>query len=467
MSRPLLELSGVSKRFSRRTDLRLRYAIADAAREFRRLPPRDELREGEFWAIRDVDLRVDAGEVVGVIGHNGAGKSTLMQVAAGILMPTTGTVTAWTRDICRIDQLGVISPFETGRENILMQLALHRVPSRETAAEIEAIGTIADLHDRLDDVVSNYSTGMRGRLGFAIYARLRPDLLLVDEGIGGGDRRFRDRFRGFIEEYVDEGGAMLFAMHDTNAITTLCDRVVLLEEGRVVLSSDPATAIDAYNELAARKGVPPLPQPRRHHHEAQRRAREASAAAGGSRPRPAADTLSVELSIMPGDPPRPGGRIEFEVAIRAAQPVANAGLALLAGRGDLFPLAKSDGPALAIAAGVTRLRCVVGQLPFFEGLYDVRAALIDRDARRPLAQSEPLALKVSGSADAGTRKGAIVRLEASWNEPENDPTGLPAEGPKHGSIASPPTAPPDATSHRSSGGRATEPARDATTGDLR
>lgn len=422
MSRPLLEFSGVSKRFGRRTESRLRYAMADALRELRRLPPRDELREGEFWALRDVDLRVDAGEVVGVIGHNGAGKSTLMQLAAGVLMPTTGAVRAWTRDVCRVDQGGVVSPFETGRENVLMQLALHRVPHRETAAEIDAIATIADLHDRLDEVVGNYSTGMRGRLGFAIYARLRPDLLLIDEAIGGGDRRFRDRFRGFLEEFADGGGSMLFAMHDTNAITTLCDRVILLEEGRVVVSTDPSGAIDAYNELAAQKGVPPMPKPRHAHAAASKKASKvetsaatnaAAVASGGQDARGPLVTVAVVDESMV----QPGGTVEIDVTLTSPVPIARGSLALLIGRGDLFPLARVDGPGGPFAAGVTRHRCTIAQLPFVEGRYEVRAVLRAPDARQPLGQSENVALRIGESSDATSRKDALVRLAATWAQP--------------------------------------------------
>ena len=174
MTRTLLDATQVSKRYSLRPQARLRDATADALRELCGLPARQGLRDGEFWALENVDLRIDAGEVIGVIGHNGAGKSTLMNLVSGIILPTTGSISLYTDKVCRIDQGGILSTQETGRENIRMQLALSGVPVTDTVAETEAIAAFADLHQQLDAPVGTYSAGMRSRLGFAIYARLTP-----------------------------------------------------------------------------------------------------------------------------------------------------------------------------------------------------------------------------------------------------------------------------------------------------
>lgn len=405
MSGPLLELSGVSKRFSRRADRRLRYAISDALCELCGRPPRDGLREGEFWALRDVDLSVGAGEAVGLIGHNGSGKSTLMQLAAGSLLPTTGSIVTRTREICRIDAGGVVSPVETGRENILMQLALHRVPRAETEAEIAAIAAIADIGDRLDQEVGTYSAGMRARLGFAIFARLRPELMLVDEGIGGGDRRFRERFRGFLEEFLADGGAMLFAMHDTNAITTLCDRVAVLDEGRVIATGDPATAIDAYNELADRKGLPPMPKPRP--------GRTPKAAL----PAPAADpglAVTVALAASGDGPPRPGGPVELLVEVTSTGPVEDAACLVEIGRGELFPLARIRRRLGTFGPGSITVRCRIPEWPLVAGRGEVQVRILDPVSRKPLARSGTLAIEAVDADGVPPDRDAIVRVRAEW-----------------------------------------------------
>ena len=253
--RPLLEFAGVSKRFCRQSGHRLSYTLFDMVRELRRLPPRDGLRDGEFWALRDVDFTVSAGEVVGVIGMNGSGKSTLMNLASGVLLPTTGAVSTWAHNVCRIDHAGVLSISETGRENILMQLAVFGIPPERNAEEIEIIARLAKLEDNLDQPVGTYSRGMRSRLGFAIYSRLNPDLFLADEALGGGDRRLKDQFQEFLEKFIADGGAMLLATHDTQAMQTLCQRVLLLDQGRQLLVGSPGEAIEAYNALAQQRGV--------------------------------------------------------------------------------------------------------------------------------------------------------------------------------------------------------------------
>lgn len=409
MSDPLLEFRGVSKRFSRRLGRRTRAALADAWRELRGLPPSEGLRDGEFWAVRDIDLRIDPGEAVGLIGHNGAGKSTIMQLAAGSLLPTTGSIVTRSREVCRIDASGVVSPIETGRENILMQLALHDVPRAETEAEIEAIADIADLGDRLDQEVGTYSAGMRARLGFAIFARLRPELMLIDEGIGGGDRRFRDRFRGFLEGYLADGGAMLFAMHDTNAIATLCDRVVVLDEGRVVVTADPGTAIDAYNELAGRKGLPPMPKPRRVVGQHPPKPESPSASAPGTgRPGHA-----VTVALAGAGPPRPGGPVELVVTVTAPEAIADAACVLEIGRGELFPLARIRHRLRGLGPGTTTLRCTIAAWPLAAGRSELRARIVEAESRRPLAESAIVAIEV-GEPD-GQRHDAIVHVDASWD----------------------------------------------------
>ena len=338
MTRTLLELKGVSKRYCLRPERRLRDATADTLRELCGLPARQGLRAGEFWALAGVDLRVGEGEVVGVIGHNGAGKSTLMNLVSGIVLPTAGSIALHTRAVCRIDQAGSLSLVETGRENIRTQLAMHGVPAAETVAETEAIASFADLHRHLDSPVGTYSAGMRGRLGFAIYARLHPDLFLVDEGIGGGDQRFRERFRGFIEDYVADGGAMLFCMHDTNLIQTLCDRVLVLDGGRPVLTGTPREGIDAYNRLAAERGLAPLPRGRRRHARKGRTEPRDTADAALQAERPPVRVEHLRVSAVGG------GR-----CWRVGRPRSSSSAGRLTGRRDRLWRALAPGDALRLS----------------------------------------------------------------------------------------------------------------------
>ena len=249
MDRPLLEVNGVWKRLCRRPEKALQYAIADIGREVLGRAPGSTLRDGEFWALRHVDLEVEAGQVVGVIGHNGAGKSTLINIVSGIILPTLGSVAIHTDRVALVDQSGGLNPMETGRENAITQLALHGMPDEVVTEEMRAIEAFAEIGDFIDAPVGTYSLGMRLRLAFSIYTRLKPDLFIIDEALGGGDHHFRNKFRAFLRSYIDGGGAILLCSHEMLAIQAFCDRCILLDRGRVMMSGPPVMMIDSYHEL--------------------------------------------------------------------------------------------------------------------------------------------------------------------------------------------------------------------------
>ena len=416
MTIPLLQLDNISKRYCRDPKYRFRYAVRDAFRETCGRAPLDRLRTGEFWALRDIDLQIAPGEVVGLIGHNGAGKSTLINLIAGVILPTTGRIRASTNTICRIDQSGMISQKQTGRENIELQLAYYDVSAERCADEIKAIAEFADLTADLDSTVGTYSSGMRSRLGFAIFSRLRPDLFLVDEAIGGGDRRFRDRFRHFLDDYVAAGGAMLFSMHDTHTIQSLCHRVVLLDEGRAVLTADPATAIDAYNALATRKGHPPLAPGGRHGRKA-------------TSPSDAPQTFSMDDAIVAidtsvngvgGQAIAPGGPVDVRVRLTSTEKFEKVACVITIGRGDLTHLATIRGPVSDVPIGTMEFCCRIDFLAFEPGTYDLLVTLfLPRNRSRPkrgLARDVSQFI-VSSPGSSGMReesRQAIVHLAASW-----------------------------------------------------
>ena len=432
MAQLLLELKGVSKRYSLRPERRLRDATADTLRELCGRSARQGLRDGEFWALSNINLHVCAGEVVGVIGHNGAGKSTLLNLVSQIILPTTGSISLFSDRICRIDQGGVLSAQETGRENIRLQLALHGIPVNETAKEIAAIAAFADLQRQLDAPVATYSTGMRSRLGFGIYARLHPDLFLIDEGIGGGDQRFRERFRGFIENYCAEGGSMLFCMHDTNMIQTLCDRVMLLDGGKAVITADPMTTIDAYNSLAAQRGLPALPI--RRSRNATNHTTEATSANSSIPPIPSTsqlDIVDIRVNGADGHLLHAGEPAAIEIDFQLAEGSLTAACIITLSRGEIAPLATVQGPTVSITCPGVTLRCLIGSLALVPGEYQVRIRLFDTRLKRminlmdhssrstfriePMKQHQP----------DQTGRGGMVFLSANWefrstSEPPSD-----------------------------------------------
>ena len=432
MAQLLLELKGVSKRYSLRPERRLRDATADTLRELCGRSARQGLRDGEFWALSNINLHVCAGEVVGVIGHNGAGKSTLLNLVSQIILPTTGSISLFSDRICRIDQGGVLSAQETGRENIRLQLALHGIPVNETAKEIAAIAAFADLQRQLDAPVATYSTGMRSRLGFGIYARLHPDLFLIDEGIGGGDQRFRERFRGFIENYCAEGGSMLFCMHDTNMIQTLCDRVMLLDGGKAVITDDPMTTIDDYNSLAAQRGLPALPI--RRSRNATNHTTEATSANSSIPPIPSTsqlDIVDIRVNGADGHLLHAGEPAAIEIDCQLAEGSLTAACIITLSRGEIAPLATVQGPTVSITCPGVTLRCLIGSLALVPGEYQVRIRLFDTRLKRMINlmdhssrstfRIEPMKQHQPGQ----TGRGGMVFLSANWefrstSEPPSD-----------------------------------------------
>jgi ABC-type polysaccharide/polyol phosphate transport system ATPase subunit len=217
-----------------------RYAIGDRHGLFSR-GHRETL-----WALRDVTLRVGAGESVGLIGHNGAGKTTLLRLLAGITRPTSGRVRTSGRVASLINLGAGFHPELTGRENIYLNGVILGLNRREVRDRFDAIVDFADLGDYLDTPLKRYSSGMFARLGFAVAAFVEPDVLLVDEVLSVGDVGFQDRSIRKMLSFRDSGQAILFVSHNLSAVEMMCQRSVWLEHGAVRMEGPTADVVRAY-----------------------------------------------------------------------------------------------------------------------------------------------------------------------------------------------------------------------------
>jgi lipopolysaccharide transport system ATP-binding protein len=230
---------------SRRGYATLREVIADAARRpLRRRGPR---REREIlWALRDLSLTVDHGEVVGLIGHNGAGKSTLLKILSRITEPTAG----WADVTGRVGSLLEVGtgfhPELTGRENIYLNGAILGMRRAEIQRRFDEIVDFAEIERFLDTPVKRYSSGMSVRLAFAVAAHLEPEILLVDEVLAVGDAAFQRKSLGKMGEVAHEGRTVVFVSHNLAVIQALCQRAVLLERGRAVADAPVTAAVAQY-----------------------------------------------------------------------------------------------------------------------------------------------------------------------------------------------------------------------------
>ncbi|MDS3859433.1 ABC transporter ATP-binding protein [Thermosynechococcaceae cyanobacterium BACA0444] len=202
----------------------------------------------EFWALRDISLRVQRGETLGIIGRNGSGKSTLLQIIAGTLAPTSGILKVQGR-IAALLELGSGFNIEfTGRENVYFNgqvLGLKPVEIEEKFAEITAF---ADIGDFIDQPVKTYSSGMMVRLAFAVATSVEPDILIVDEALAVGDIHFQAKCFKRMRNMMDRGITVLFVSHDTSTMTGLCDRCLWLKHGQIAMEGKPKDVTQAYRQ---------------------------------------------------------------------------------------------------------------------------------------------------------------------------------------------------------------------------
>jgi lipopolysaccharide transport system ATP-binding protein len=201
----------------------------------------------EFWALEDVSFRIDPGEVVGVIGRNGAGKSTLLKVLSRITEPTRGRVRINGR-VASLLEVGTGFHAElTGRENIFLNGTILGMTRAEIRRKFDEIVAFAEVEKFLDTPVKHYSSGMYVRLAFAVAAHLEPEILIVDEVLAVGDTQFQKKCLGKMQDVSQrEGRTVLFVSHNMAAVSTLTQRVILLNSGRVEYSGSPQEGINLY-----------------------------------------------------------------------------------------------------------------------------------------------------------------------------------------------------------------------------
>ncbi|MFG0826860.1 ABC transporter ATP-binding protein [Pseudomonas sp. CJQ_7] len=244
----LLEIEGLWKKYSKDLKSSVKYASKDLLRgTLGRTKASKELRDSEFWALRDINVSLRRGEVLGVLGHNGAGKSTLLKCIAGKLVADRGKITRKGEIGFLLEMSAGFVPAMSGRENVSIRGQLMGKSGKSLKHYIDAVKDFARLDDFFDSPVQFYSSGMKSRLGFAASTVIEPDILIIDEVLAVGDLSFRLQCYERVNELA-RNAAVLFVSHSIGQVARMCDRGFFLEKGRVLFDGSIQQAISIYQD---------------------------------------------------------------------------------------------------------------------------------------------------------------------------------------------------------------------------
>jgi lipopolysaccharide transport system ATP-binding protein len=247
MADTILDIQNLSKRF-RRGEFHntLRDLVPALTGKVFCRTERKDLKEREFWALKDVSFSVERGEAFGIIGGNGAGKSTILKLLTGIMKPTYGSIRVAGRISAVIEVSAGFHQDLTGRENIYLNGAILGMTRDEIRRRFDAIVDFSGLEEFIDTPVKRYSSGMFARLGFSVAAHVDPDLLLVDEVLSVGDYLFQRKCLDRMHAVIRGGATVVFVSHNLREVTNLCNRSLFLERGTVQTIGPTAEVIKAY-----------------------------------------------------------------------------------------------------------------------------------------------------------------------------------------------------------------------------
>lgn len=208
--------------------------------------PKKKKKKDYFWALKDIDFRINKGDVVGIIGANGAGKSTLLKVVSGVYKPTTGTVEV-NGKISPMIELGAGFDGElTARENIYLNGAILGYSKEFLEQKFDDIVEFSELKDFLDVPVKNFSSGMVAKLAFSISTIVDPEVLIVDEILSVGDIKFQEKSKNKMMSMIEGGTTVLYVSHSIDSIKELCSKVIWLDHGKIVKMGDTKEICDEY-----------------------------------------------------------------------------------------------------------------------------------------------------------------------------------------------------------------------------
>lgn len=240
-------------------DISKKFRLFSSARErlIEGLHPLRKQYHKEFWALNNITFDIKKGELIAILGRNGSGKSTLLQIICAVMQATSGSVIV-NGKISALLELGAgFNPEFTGRENVILNGSLMGFTRSEMQARMPAVEAFAEIGEYFDQPVKTYSSGMFVRVAFAAAIHVEPEILIVDEALSVGDAKFQHRCFQRIREFVEQGKTILFVSHSIDTVLRLCQRGIVIEQGRISFDGPIASAVNHYqNLLSGRAELP-------------------------------------------------------------------------------------------------------------------------------------------------------------------------------------------------------------------
>ncbi|NCD40624.1 MAG: ATP-binding cassette domain-containing protein [Bacteroidia bacterium] len=224
----LKDISKVYKLYSNKTD-RFKEALSFRGKKFHK----------EFHALKNINLEIEKGEIIGIVGRNGSGKSTLLKIITNILTPTTGVVKTEGRIVPLLELGSGFHPEYTGLENIYFHNSFLGYSNSATDKKLDTILEFADIGDHIYQPLKTYSSGMKARLAFAVSVNVNPDILILDEILSVGDVSFKRKSYSVMEQFFNQGKTIIYVTHSLSSVNDLCTRAIMMHKGEVILDGPP------------------------------------------------------------------------------------------------------------------------------------------------------------------------------------------------------------------------------------
>lgn len=363
----------------------------------------------DHQVLKPLSISIGEGHVVGLVGRNGAGKSTLLKLIAGTLLPTTGTVTTQGQVAALLELGAGFHPEMSGRENVYLGAAVAGLSREFIESRYEDIVQFTGLAEAMDRPVKTYSSGMTARLAFAVAMAVEPEILILDETLSVGDGAFARRSFERIIDFKSTGKTLLFCSHSMYQVESICDRVLWINDGVVMMDGDPSEVVSAYTEFLTGQSEPPNPT------HSSDSVPSASTSPGGAR------ILDVKVSVD-GYDSKPltveSGNSKLSITTRFKAPdnlpLPSIGIVLVGGNGWPIASASSLDDALRFTRnpeGIYQATVTFPRVPLLKGNYWINLFLMCEQGIHFYERAERVA---EFTVVQNSREVGLVSLNRSW-----------------------------------------------------